>query len=84
MTQFKITTNDNPFNPFEDWDNWFLYDMEKGYGSCSVLDRIVRIGDDFTEIEIAQEVERAIDAIVKHDFTDTFKKVSKTFPDLEE
>lgn len=84
MKQFKITTNDNPFNPFEDWDNWLLYDIEKNHNSCGVLDRIVKINDDFTELEIAAATEKAIDQIVKHDFTDTYKKVSKDFPDLED
>ena len=83
MTQHKLSTNDNPFDPFEDFDNWYLYDIEYGYYSCSKLDRIVKIKDDFTEIEISQETERAIDAIIKNDFTDKFIKVTRTFPDLE-
>lgn len=84
MKQCKLTTNDNPYDPFEDFEGWFMFDMEKGYNSCAVLDRIVKIKDDFSEVEISREVERAIDEIIKYDFTDTFKKVSKEFPDLEE
>lgn len=84
MTQFKITTNDNPFDPFEEWDDWFFFDVEHGYYSCSRLDRIVNIGDDFTERETNAELERAIDQIIKHDFTDTYKKVSKDYPDLDD
>ena len=25
-----ITTFDNPFDPFEQFDSWFLFDCEKG------------------------------------------------------
>lgn len=84
MKQFKITTNDNPYDPFEDFENWFAFDIEKGYNSCSILDRTVNVEDNFSELEIANEVERAIDKIIKYDFTDTYKKVVKEFADLED
>jgi hypothetical protein len=84
MKQVKLTTTDNPFDPFEDFENWFLFDNEKGYGSCSRLMRIAQLNDDFSEVEINDELERAIDALIMYDFTDTYKKVSKNYPDLEE
>ena len=79
MTEFKLTTNDNPYNPFEDFDQWFMYDNQKGYSSCSMLMRIAKLNDDFSEKEINDEIERAIDDIIKYDFTDTYKKVSKDY-----
>jgi hypothetical protein len=84
MKQFKITTNDNPFDPFEDYDNWFLYDIEKGWYSNSKLNRLANVQDDMTEIEYNVEIERAIDEIVRLDFTDTYKKAVKEYPDLED
>ena len=59
-----LTTKDNPFNPFEDFRSWFLFDIEKGYNSCSYLDRIAHFKDDMTQNEINIETERAIDEIV--------------------
>ena len=34
---YMLTTHDNPFNPFDDFDAWFKYDMRMGYNTCGVL-----------------------------------------------
>lgn len=72
-----LTTFDNPFDPFEQFTSWFLFDIEKGYNSCSYLARIARTSDQFTEEENDKEVERAIDEIIKYDFRNIYKKVTK-------
>ena len=63
-----LSTIDNPFNPFEDFNSWFLFDVEKGYNSCSYLARIAKTSNEFTEEEEAEEIERAIDEIIQYDF----------------
>ena len=73
----RLTTIDNPFDPFTQFDDWFLFDTEKGYNSCSRLDRITRITDEMSEAEVNGEVERAIDEIIKYDFMNIYKKVTK-------
>ena len=70
-----LSTIDNPFNPFEDFDSWFQYDIEKGYYSCGFLARIACTSDSLTEIENEIEIERAIDEIVFEDFTGMYIKV---------
>ena len=60
-----LTTFDNPFDPFEDFTSWFLYDVEKGYNTCSYIARIVNEDDSATEKETKEEIERAIDEIIK-------------------
>lgn len=73
-----ITTFDNPYNPFEEFANWFLYDTEKGYNSCAYLDRIAHTSDQLTDEENNKEIERAIDEIIKYDFLNIYKKVRMT------
>ena len=73
----RLTTIDNPFDPFTQFDDWFLFDTEKGYNSCSRLDRITRLSDEMSEVEINNEIERAIDEIIKYDFLNIYKKVKK-------
>lgn len=72
-----LTTFDNPFDPFEQFASWFLFDTEKGYNSCSYLGRIARTSEQFTEEENEREVERAIDEIIKYDFMNIYKKVKR-------
>ena len=72
-----LTTFDNPFDPFEDFTSWFLYDVEKGYNTCSYIAIIVNEDDSATEKETKEEIERAIDEIIKYDFMNIYKKVTK-------
>lgn len=71
-----LTTFDNPYNPFEQFTSWFLFDVEKGYNTCSYLGRIARTSDQLSEEENELEIERAIDEIIKYDFRNIYKKVT--------
>ena len=77
MDEYMLTTFDNPFDPFDEWDSWLQFDVEKKYYSCSRLARIVKLSDDMTQKEENEEVERAIDEIIKHDFLNVYKKVKR-------
>lgn len=72
-----LTTTDNPYDPFEQFSLWFLFDIGKGYNSCSYLGRIAQISDQFTDEENNSEVERAIDEIIKYDPFNVYKKLKK-------
>lgn len=73
--QCMLTTIDNPYNPFTQFSKWFMFDTEKGYNSCGYLDRIARLSDELSKEENAAEIERAIDEILKYDFTNMRKKI---------
>ena len=72
-----LTTIDNPYNPFEQFESWFLFDTEKGYNSSSYVARIAKLTDDMSEPEKDIEIERAIDEIIKYDFTNMRKKIKR-------
>lgn len=76
MSKCMLTTFDNPYNPFEQFTSWFLFDVEKGYNTCSYLGRIARTSDQLSEEENELEIERAIDEIIKYDFRNIYKKVT--------
>ena len=72
-----LTTFDNPYDPFEQFSLWFLFDVEKGYNTCSYLARITNFQEGLSQKEIDDETERAIDEIIANDFMNIYKKVIK-------
>lgn len=77
VSNYLLTTFDNPYDPFDQFDEWFLFDNEKGYDTCGYLDRIARTSEQFSDEENELEVERAIDEIIKYDFRHIYKKIRK-------
>lgn len=81
MAKCALTTVDNPFNPFTQFDQWYRFDSDKGYNSSQYLDRIARTSDQLSEAENDAEIERAIDEIIKYDVLDVYKKVYESEED---
>ena len=75
LRKVNITTIDNPFDPFDDFTSWFMYDVEKGYYTSSKLARLVKLTDDMTEKEEIEEIERAIDRLIEIDPLDIYVKI---------
>ena len=71
----RLTTFDNPYDPFTQFNPWYLFDNEKGYNTCGILDRISNYSDDMSDKEIDEEHERAIDEMIDNDFLNIYKKV---------
>ena len=72
-----LTTFDNPFDPFEQFTSWFMFDVEKGYNSCGYLARIANLTDDMSDQEVNDDMEGAIDEISQYEFMKIYKKVKK-------
>lgn len=72
-----LTTLDNPFDPFEDFTSWYMFDCEKGYNTSSRLARIANVDSEMTQKEVDEELERVMDLIVKYDFDNKYIKVNR-------
>lgn len=68
-----ITTVDNPYDPFDEYEEWLQFDMMKGYNSCGLLAKIARTSDEFSDELNEEIIEQAIDEIVE-EFNGTFYK----------
>lgn len=72
--EFALTTVDNPYSPFDQFDSWFMYDVEKGYNTCGMLARLTNVSDDMSSVEEDEEIARAIEEIIKYDFLGLYVK----------
>lgn len=70
-----ITTEDNPFDPLADFDNWFNYDEEKGYHTCAYLARVAVTSNGLSDLDNDLAVEAAIDEIIDFNLLGNYKKV---------
>lgn len=82
--QFALSTFDNPFNPFTDYNSWLSFDKEKDYNSSERLMRVAKITEEMSDVEETIEIERAIDTIIKNDFLNIFIKVSQDLIPVED
>lgn len=74
MKVSMLTTRDNPWDPFDDFDSWYSTDMELGYDCCGRIARVMNDSVALTEMEREKEKERAIDFLIKNDVTGNMVK----------
>ncbi len=75
MKQVYLTTEDNPYNPAVDYENWLAFDIEHGYNTCGYLARIACTSDALTDEENVDELNRAIDEIIRYNPFRPYKKI---------
>lgn len=72
-----LTTTDNPYNPFTQFDLWFQFDISKGYNTCAFIDRIANTSDELTDKENDKEIENAMKEIAKENVLGIYKLVEE-------
>jgi len=70
-----LTTIDNPFNPFTQYNEWLAWDEQHGYYTNEYLARIVKTSDELSEVDEALAINQAIDEIVKLNVLGIYRKV---------
>ena len=64
-TEYMLTTIDNPYNPFTQFELWFKYDMLNGYNSCALLNETAVVTSVRSDELNQKDVNDAIDYIIK-------------------
>ena len=72
-----LTTTDNPYNPFTQFDLWFQFDISKGYNTCAFIDRVANTSDELTDKENDKEIENAKKEIAKENVLGIYKLVEE-------
>ena len=76
MADHMLTTIDNPFDPFTEFDAWYSFDIAHGYDTPGFLARIINTSDGLSEADQALALEDAIDEIVEQNVLGIYKKVT--------
>ena len=64
MANVMLTTIDNPYNPFTQFDRWYVFDCQMGYDTCAILARISRNSDELSEADQEIAIEEAINEML--------------------
>ena len=75
MTQYWLTTKDNPFDPFDEFEDWKKFDEQNGYFTLNLVARLCRDSDEMTEEMQNDMCNQAIDDILKYVQTGFYEKV---------
>lgn len=75
MMQTMLTTADNPYDPFSEFDEWYANDHRLGHHTLGLLARFVRTSDELSEADQARALEVAIDELIENDELDLYRKV---------
>lgn len=78
-----MTTLDNPYDYFTQFDEWYAFDVEKGYNTCSYLARVALTSSEMSEKNYEEAVENAVDDAVRLNITGNYKKIYSKDEDKE-
>lgn len=81
-----LTTIDNPYNPFTQFDDWMQFDQDKGYNSCELLARHTYTSNELSDSDNEAAIEDGIDEVVNSDpfgryMKLTFELSKKLYPE---
>ena len=75
MTVHMLTTVDNPYNPFTQFDEWMQFDESSQYFTIQYLARLTLTSHELSEADESLAIEYAIDVIVRENVNGMYRKV---------
>lgn len=76
-----VTTEDNPYDYFDDFDRWYQFDISHGYDTCGYIAREIYDSDELSPALRASELERVVDEIVRFNLSGNYKKIEREVED---
>lgn len=70
-----LTTIDNPYNYFTEFEKWLNFDTVSGHNCCQLVDHFAYTASALTDEDNEEEISRAIDEIIALDPTNLYCKV---------
>lgn len=72
---FLLSTKDNPFNPYEQWNEWYAYDERMGYHTSGLIARVIVTSNELSEEDQKLAYEQAADFIIDNIDSSLYKKI---------
>lgn len=77
ITEYLLTTEDNPYDPFTQFREWFIYDIAHGYNTCGVLAHFAHTSDHLSDADNIEVTNNAIEDILKLHEYQIYKRVKR-------
>lgn len=77
MARVMVTTLDNPYNPFTQFDEWYAFDESKGYHTCAYLARVTQSSEELSDEDETVAIEHAVDEIVSFNLLGNYIKIKE-------
>lgn len=77
MAKVMLSTVDNPYSPFDEYDAWFTWDIEAGYHTSEFLGRIMNASHEMSDADYDLMIEHAVDECVEENVFGVFIKIVK-------
>lgn len=61
MLAYRLTTEDNPYDPFDEFSEWFAFDVSHGYATTAYLGRVAYTS---SELSQADQIEASNEAVI--------------------
>lgn len=75
---YMLSTVDNPYSPFTQFDEWKAFDESKGYFTCEYLARIANASSELPDDIADKAVDDAIDEICRLNVLGIYRKVKES------
>lgn len=72
-----LTTIDNPYSPFDDFENWLKYDTIANHNCCQLMAHFAHTSEALSEQDNLDEIDRAVDEVIRLDPSNLYTKVVK-------
>lgn len=82
MAAAMVTTMDNPYSYWKEFDEWYAFDTSHGYdvigepyNTLNYIARIANTDSDMSEKDYEEAVNAAVDEIIRMNITGNYRKV---------
>lgn len=76
--QYMVTTIDNPYSPFTQWDEWLALDEAMGYYTPGLLARYTTSSDTLSDVDQSDAINAGIDELIEDNPFGMYRKVTES------